>query len=183
MERAQEVTIVNPSLQKGNLATTLLDAVSHSLRMFAIEGDANWGRNLPGWPIFDPLSAILMVLGIALAVRRFKQPAYSILLIWLAVMIVPSLIATKEIPNYLRVTGIIPAVFLLPAVAASWLWEKWEIHAPVVSRAVPILVLALVIFGGSFHAYQSYFGLWSRLTVVLQSFGADRFSPSILPAT
>ena len=174
-ERAQEVTIVNPALQKGALANTLLDSVSHTLRMFAIQGDSNWGRNLPGWPIFDPLSAILMVLGIVLAIRRFRQPAYGLVLIWLAVMIVPGLIATKEIPNYLRVTGIIPAVFVLPAIAASWLWETWETHAPEVSRAVPALVVALALLGGSLHAYQSYFGLWAKLTVALQSFGADRF--------
>ena len=174
-ERAQEVTIVNPSLQKGGLANTLLDSVSHTLRMFAIQGDSNWGRNLPGRPIFDPLSAILMVLGIALAIRRFKQPAYGLVLIWLAVMIVPGLIATKEIPNYLRVTGIIPAVFVLPAIAASWLWEAWETHAPAVSRAVPVIVVALALLGGSLHAYQSYFGLWAKLNVALQSFGADRF--------
>ena len=174
-ERAQEVTIVNPALQKGGLEQTLLDSARHTLGMFAIQGDSNWGRNLPGWPIFDPLSAILMVLGIALAIRRSRQPAYGLILIWLAVMIIPGLIATKEIPNYLRVTGIIPAVFILPAIAADWLWEAWETHAPAVSRVVPVLIVAVAFLGGSLHAYQSYFGLWAKMTVALQSFGADRF--------
>ena len=77
LERAQEVTIVNPALQKGDLGQTLLDSASHTLGMFATRGDSNWGRNLPGRPIFDPLSAILMVLGIALAIRRFRHTASS----------------------------------------------------------------------------------------------------------
>ena len=175
LERAQEVTIVNPALQKGDLGQTLLDSASHTLGMFATRGDSNWGRNLPGWPIFDPLSAILMVLGIALAIRRFRQPAYGLILIWLAVMIIPGLIATKETPNYLRVTGIIPAVFILPALAAGWLWEVWETHAPAVLRALPVLLVMLALLGGSIHVYHSYFGLWAKLTVALQSFGADRF--------
>ena len=175
LERAQEVTIVNPALQKGDLGQTLLDSASHTLGMFATRGDSNWGRNLPGRPIFDPLSAILMVLGIALAIRRFRQPAYGLILIWLAVMIIPGLIATKETPNYLRVTGIIPAVFILPALAAGWLWEVWETHAPAVLRALPVLLVMLALLGGSIHVYHSYFGLWAKLTVALQSFGADRF--------
>ena len=175
LDRAQEVTIVNPALQKGDLGQTLLDSASHTLGMFATRGDSNWGRNLPGWPIFDPLSAILMVFGIALAIRRFRQPAYGLILIWLAVMIIPGLIATKETPNYLRVTGIIPAVFILPALAAGWLWEVWETHAPAVLRALPVLLVMLALLGGSIHVYHSYFGLWAKLTVALQSFGADRF--------
>ncbi len=174
-ERAQEVTIVNPALQKGDLGQTLLDSASHTLGMFATRGDSNWGRNLPGWPIFDPLSALSMLMGIALAVRRIRQPAYALILIWLVVMIVPGLIATKETPNYLRVTGIIPAVFILPALAAAWLWEVWETHAPAVLRALPVLLVMLALLGGSIHVYHSYFGLWSKLTVALQSFGADRF--------
>ncbi len=174
-ERAQEVTIVNPALQKGDLGQTLLDSASHTLGMFATRGDSNWGRNLPGWPIFDPLSALSMLMGIALAVRRIRQPAYALILIWLVVMIVPGLIATKETPNYLRVTGIIPAVFILPALAAGWLWEVWETHAPAVLRALPVLLVMLALLGGSIHVYHSYFGLWSKLTVALQSFGADRF--------
>ena len=90
-------------------------------------------------------------------------------------MIIPGLIATKETPNYLRVTGIIPAVFILPALAAGWLWEVWETHAPAVLRALPVLLVMLALLGGSIHVYHSYFGLWAKLTVALQSFGADRF--------
>ena len=90
-------------------------------------------------------------------------------------MIIPGLIATKETPNYLRVTGIIPAVFILPALAAGWFWEVWETHAPAVLRALPVLLVMLALLGGSIHVYHSYFGLWAKLTVALQSFGADRF--------
>ena len=82
-------------------------------------------------PIFDPLSALLMLVGLALAVRRFRQPAYGFIIIWLAVMFVPGLLAIENNPNHLRTTGVIPAIFILPALGAAWLWEAWESRLPV----------------------------------------------------
>ena len=67
--RAQQVIIFNPALQKDSLPQTLLDSARRSLGMFAIRGDTNWSRNISGQPIFDSLSALLMLMGILLAVR------------------------------------------------------------------------------------------------------------------
>ena len=67
--------------------------------MFAIRGDGGWYYNIPGRPIFDPLSALLMLIGIALVLRRFRQPAYGFIVMWLIVMFVPSLLAVQGTPK------------------------------------------------------------------------------------
>ncbi len=48
LDRAQEVTIVNPALQKGDLGQTYARLGVHSLGMFAIRGDSNWPQKPPG---------------------------------------------------------------------------------------------------------------------------------------
>ena len=183
VERAREVTFVNPDLHQGNLGQAIFDSAFRTLGMFAFKGDAGVDKNIPGRPLFDPLSALLMILGVVVAVRRFRQPAYGFLIIWLAVMFAPSFLAVSGTPNYLRITGLIPALFILPALGAVWLWEDWEsrlsIRQTSASRflcALPLLLVTLAFVGGMFHSYHSYFQLWARLPELARSFNADSFA-------
>ena len=176
LERAQHVWAFNPELNKGNPVRALFDSAIRSLGMFAIQGDNHWDRNISGRPIFDPLSAMLMLMGIALSARRFREPAYGFTIIWLIVMFVPSLLAIMDTPNYLRVTGLIPAIFILPSLGVARLWEVWESRGPAILRALPIFLVTLSFFGGTFHTYHSYFVIWPKAPEVAQLFIADRFA-------
>ena len=182
VERAREVTIFNPDLQDGNPSQALIDSALRTLGMFAIKGDAVVDKNIPGRPLLDPLSALFMLMGIALALRRFRHPAYGFLIIWLAVMFAPSFAAVSGTPNYLRITGMIPALFILPALGAVWLWEAWESRtsfrqygATRVLSALPIFLVTLAFVGGTFHTFDSYFRLWARLPELARSFNADSY--------
>ena len=152
--------------------------------MFAIHGDPGWPHNISGRPVFDPLSALLMLLGLALAVRRFRQPAYGFVIIWLVVMLVPSLLAITYTPNYLRASALIPALFILPALGTMWFWEAWESRlsvwragGPGILRAFPILLITLAFLGGAAHTYHSYFGVWAKAAEVPLYFNLDRLVP------
>ncbi len=174
VERAQDVSILNPNRHDGNPGQALLDSAIRTLGAFAVRGDGAVDRNIPARPIFDPLSALLMLLGLGLAVRRFRQPAYGIIIIWLVVMFVPSLIAIADAPNHLRITGLIPALFVLPALGTAWLWDKWESRAPTASRKLPILIVTIALLGGSFYAYHSYFVVWPKQPAYSRVFSADK---------
>ena len=177
LQRAQGVWTLNPEIHKGNPIQALFDSAVRSLGMFAIRGDENWGHNISARPIFDPLSALLMLIGMALAMRRFREPAHGLIIIWLVVLFAPTFIAI-DTPNHLRSTGLIPAIFMLPALGAVWLWEAWEsrlvlqvadVHAGLgtVMKALPVFLVALAFLGGAFHTYHSYFGLWAKASLGL----------------
>ncbi len=172
VKRAREVTIFNPALQEDTLGQTLLDSTLRSLGMFAIRGDSRWDRNLPGRPIFDPISSLLMLIGASLAVRRFRQPAYGFIVLWLVLMFTPSIFAIKDNPNYLRVTGLIPALFILPALGTAWLWQVWESNATARLRTLPILLVIVAFLGGAVNAYHSYFELWAKQSMLAHVFSA-----------
>ncbi len=174
VERARIVTVVNPAHHEGSVGQALFDSTLRSLGMFAIRGDTHWSRNISGRPVFDPISALLMLIGTALAVRRFREPAYGLTVMWLVVMFVPGVLAVENVPNYLRVTGIIPALFILPALGASWLWQLWESHGPARLRALPVLLVTLAFLGGTFHTYASYFELWAKQPELSGVFSAAR---------
>ena len=184
LERAHDVWVFNPALHQGNPGQALLDSALRSLGMFAIYGDPGWPHNISGRPIFDPLSALLMLVGLALAVRRFRQPAYGFIIIWLVVMFVPSLLAITYTPNYLRASALIPALFILPALGTSWLWEAWHSRlsvrqegAPGILHALPILLVTLAFLVGASHTHNSYFGLWANAPEVPRFFNMDRLVP------
>lgn len=174
VERARIVTIVNPALQEGNAAEAIFDSTLRSLGMFVVQGDSYWQRNISGRPVFDPISALLMVLGTALAVWRFREPAYGFIVLWLVVMFVPGVLAVENVPNYLRTTGLIPAIFILPALGASWLWQLWESNGPARLRVLPVLLVTLAFLGGTFHTYHSYFQIWAKQPELAHIFSAGR---------
>ena len=184
LERAQDVWVFNPSLHQGNPAQALLDSAIRSLGMFAIRGDPGWPHNISGRPVFDPLSALLMLAGLVLALRRISQPSYGFITIWLVVMFVPSLLAITYTPNYLRASALLPALFILPALGANWVWETWESHISLrrsgrsrILRAFPIILTTLALLGGASHTYYSYFGVWSKSPELPQFFNLDRLVP------
>ncbi len=176
ISRAQEITVVNPVMQEGSLAQTLLDSTFRSLGMFTVRGDSHWDKNISGRPIFDPFSAVLMLLGLALAAWRFRNPRYGFIIIWLVVMIVPSILAVQGSPNHLRATGVIPAIFTLPAIGAAHLWKAWEIRLPARLHSLPIFLVSLALIGGTLHTFHSYFGIWARMTDLAPIFSADRIA-------
>ena len=176
LSRAGQIWIFNPDLHEGNPSLELLNSAIRSLGMFAIRGDGGWYYNVSGRPIFDPLSALLMLTGIALAIRRFREPAYGFVVIWLVVMFVPSLLAVQGTPNHLRATAIIPAIFILPALGAAWLWEAWESRGPKKLQSVPVLLVTLAFLVGTIHTFQSYFGLWVKRAELTDVFSGDRMA-------
>ena len=176
LSRAGQIWIFNTELYQGDPAREMLASAIRSMGMFAIRGDGGWYYNISARPIFDPLSALLMLMGIALVLRRFRQPAYGFVAIWLVVMFVPSLLAVQGTPNHLRATAIIPAIFILPALGATWLWEAWESRDPEKLRSVPVLLVTLAFLVGTIHTFQSYFGLWVKRAELTDVFSGDRMA-------
>ncbi|PKO21466.1 MAG: hypothetical protein CVU38_14650, partial [Chloroflexi bacterium HGW-Chloroflexi-1] len=82
-------------------------------------GDRAQFHNLPGRPIFEPLTALLAIVGVLVCLRRWRQPASLFLLAWLVVLTAPAALATDRFPTLPRVLGMIPGVYLFPAVGLS----------------------------------------------------------------
>ena len=174
LERAQRIWIFNPEIHQGDPGKALLDSAINSLGAFAIRGDGAVDRNIPGQPIFDPISALLMLIGLALLLRRFRQPAYGFAVMCLLIMFIPSLLTNAGTPSYLRTTALIPMLFILPALGFDRLWQAWELRAPAMLRALPVLLVTLAFLSGAIHTYHSYFEVWPDLPRYSQVFSTDK---------
>jgi len=100
---------------------------SEHLLMFNYQGDRNGRHNLPGTPMLDPITGVLMVLGAGLCLWRIRQPGSFLLLVWLLLMLAPGIFSLDfESPQSLRAIGSLPAAYLLAAVPIHGLWQEWE---------------------------------------------------------
>jgi 4-amino-4-deoxy-L-arabinose transferase-like glycosyltransferase len=144
--------------RQGNLRP-LLQNLTDGLKVFSFAGDTHWRYNLPGRPLFDPLTSAFLYLGLGLALWRWRQPAYALLLLWLAVGLFPGLI-TGAMNSSQRTMGAQPAVYLTLALgiveAARWLWARGRLE-----RWVAIIGVAGLMGFNAWLTYTDYFVAWA----------------------
>src|SRR5947208_3476113 len=80
------------ALRQGN-PLPLLNNTFRVFGMFGVSGDPEWRYNVALRPIFDPLWAILFYAGIVVSLWRIKRAPYAFALIWLIVMLLPSILS------------------------------------------------------------------------------------------
>lgn len=163
------------SVFKGKSSQEAWNAVAKNARehflMFNYHGDNNGRHNLPGEPMLDPISGTLMVLGVALSLRRIRQPASFLFIVWLLIMLMPGIFSLDfESPQSLRAIGSLPAVYLLAVIPIQALWQEWEKMPGKRSPAIFIFPLIVVLLGVGYINYHIYFDLQARNSDSWRSF-------------
>ena len=150
------------------LATTLA-----TLGVFSFTGDPRWTYTLPDRPLFDWFTALFFYGGLLIAlVRSWRQPKYAFVLIWLGVTLLPSAV-TPDAPSTVRLVGAMPVVYLLPGLAAKWIYDlRFTIYdlrldfpithhaSRITFYAIPLLLFALFAFNLN-RTIRDGFGRWS----------------------
>ena len=185
MQRASEVSAFgagSPWLRMGQAA------LANVVQFFIPgRGDPEQFYNLPGRSVFDPLTAILALVGIAVLLWRWRQSAALFLLLWFPALLLPSFLATDRWPTLPRVLGVIPAVYFYPAIGLAavatavqrTVWQRgssasgksktFGAQAPV--WALVICTVALLIHAGL--TYRDYFRIWGPSQATFDQFEGD----------
>ena len=116
--RLSQTLILNePVSQAQKLAELWTNLQKHAL-MFHIAGDLNGRHNLPGAPMLDAASGLLLVLGLALLVVRPFDWRSMLLLGWAAVSMAGGILTFPfEAPQAMRTLGVTPLLALVIALA------------------------------------------------------------------
>src|SRR5512139_800209 len=109
---------VQEALQ-GNVEPVLRYTLA-TLGMFNLAGDPIARYNLPGRPVFDLITGILFLLGLLIALRKWREPRNLFALIWLPIGLLPSMLSDSA-PSFLRASASLPVAFLFPALAVNWI--------------------------------------------------------------
>jgi 4-amino-4-deoxy-L-arabinose transferase-like glycosyltransferase len=114
---------------------------------------------------FNPLVTVLFVVGLLLALQRWREPAYLFLLIWWAVGLTPALLSRSASVGFIfevwrRGVGAQPVSFVFPALAIVTIGQLLAAR----SRhrlLLPGAVAAVVIASGGLN-YWLYFERWGQ---------------------
>ncbi len=157
------------ALKAGNIRPLLINS-SSALRAFVQPnaGDQFLAYNIPGRPVFIPLTAFFFLIGTATALWKWKKPAYALLLLWFGAGIIPSLV-TGATANTTRNIAAMTAVYTLPALgfvhSSDWLGKK----IPAAKKGIPIAALLwLLLIGGA--TGRDYFVKWGQSPAVRDAY-------------
>lgn len=174
--RSHQVSVFQSDKSLEDILPTLFANTWQHLIAFGIRGDPNWRHNLPGQPLLNVWEAFLFWGGVAIAVWRWRQPAFRILLLWLALLLLPAMLTRDgNVPHFLRMLGATPAIYLLTGAGAcetvrllrnrffsvhdnsSLLWKHGE------TKAIILLgvVVSGVLLAQGLQTYRSYFQEWA----------------------
>ena len=174
MARGHEVSVLNPGRNQGGPLTAFLVNSWDHILAFGFRGDPTWRNNVAGNPMLNLVETLFLGLGVCMAMWRWKhRPAYRLLLLWLAIMILPALLASHAAPNTMRMIGAAPAVYLLIGMG---MWEAYlflRTRFPKrTSHTVSILawacVSALIGVQGA-TTFHTYFHTWAGAPEVYEA--------------
>ncbi len=136
--RAGQVSVFNKELNHGDVIGTFLDVVKKTVLSFFTAGDLNWRHNISGMPFLSPFispffagALIFFIAAMFIFLKQvWKQKIQSetvyqgLLACWFLFMLVPEITTAEGIPHGLRLTGVIPPLFIITAWGINWAWSK-----------------------------------------------------------
>jgi hypothetical protein len=160
----EEVNAPLTALRQGD-PDPVLDNIPRILGMFSVQGDATERNNLPARPVFpEPVWALAFYIGLGVALWRWRTPQYALVLLWLIVMLTPSLV-TIEAPNFVRTLGALPPVMILPGIGVAWCREQLARYSQIGSRALAA-VMAVAFVANVGLTARDYFVRWPQIPEV-----------------
>ena len=143
--------------------------------MLYVDGDSNWRHNYPHSPeIFWPV-AILMTVGIVMAVRAvFKRTAGNFLvsliaLSWLILASLPAFLSNEGVPHGLRAILMIPPAMILAAMGTLAVYSALATSVP---KGALIAAAIAFLLWLPYQVADKYFVQWAQNPALAMAFEA-----------
>ena len=147
--RAGQLSLTAPGATHG-VGLTLVENVAAHLAMFNLRGGTYARDNLPGWPMLDPVTGLLFLAGLVVALGRDDRRR-RVVITWYAVCVLGGVLSrSREGPPYVyRVANLAPWACLVAAVGAVAAWDRLRPRVP--GLAAPLGAAAVLSAAGAFN--------------------------------
>jgi hypothetical protein len=154
---SNEVAITAPSTQ------IFTDNYVRALQMFNIHGDVAWISGVPGAPVLDQVSGVLLIFGVLawlVRLRARRDPVDLFVIIAGLIMLLPSALAIAfpiENPSLTRASGALPFVMILAAWPLALARQKWFSLGNRVWKVGATVLVCGILGVIAYNNYQTYF--------------------------
>ena len=143
--RPQELAVFYAGQGAPDFARTVVAQSYLTLRMFVYKGDLEARHNLPGRAVFDIWLLLPLLLGTATLAAPRQRWRGLFVCTWLLIFLMPTFLA-KATPHFLRACGILPLLFVVPALGLQRMQRWLQVHAGALAATLlPALLLSLSI--------------------------------------
>lgn len=172
--RTDQVSILSAEVNEGHPLRAFLENGWRLAQMPIVRGDSSWYHNIKRRPVFsEPLADLaflvgLVVLGLMLAGRRGAAARAAAVLVGATALVTlaPSWLS-EGAPNYVRLTGLWPPLYLVPALGldalaarlerrGGWLERRIGPRAGPAAAALLVLTLAWTGWATARAYFQDY---------------------------
>lgn len=160
------------ALRRAMMPGNILESFFNGIAGFFLRGDLNPAFNIPGRPLLDPITGLLFVAGLVIALRNWRRPSTMIPAIAALIGLIPILLSTES-SSFLSYAAILPLIYLVAASAADDLLLRASPQGPALNRAAPLLMAALVI-GNLLWTGNDLFNRWPARDDVKEAFHANQ---------
>ncbi|HEX6289861.1 MAG TPA: glycosyltransferase family 39 protein [Herpetosiphonaceae bacterium] len=158
LERVRQISVAET--QAGSPMLAIGRQILATLGMFGVRGAQNGFFNLPSRPVFPGIAALPFYAGVALAVWRWRSLPYALALLWLGLMLLPTILAA-DAPHWLRAIGAAPAAYLLWGLGLGAAWDWIAAHRRWGAALGWAAALGCTLWWTQATA-REYFGVWAR---------------------
>ncbi|MBC8100696.1 MAG: hypothetical protein H7Y11_14745, partial [Armatimonadetes bacterium] len=146
--RLPELSGVTRLMQGFTSDTPLLERLSAGILAVGVRGDLSPVSNVPGRPLVDPVSALMMLIGAGAAVRYAAKPRYALVL-FACITLLPLLLLHEASPLFSRYAPLLPVLALLAGLGAR-VMVKFAVRMTgreaLVGRVAAVGLSALLLF-------------------------------------
>jgi 4-amino-4-deoxy-L-arabinose transferase-like glycosyltransferase len=161
--REMHVSIFNPDWGRGSPLQAFGVALAKTMSMFNLQGDPQFDRNPGRRPVLDPTSSLCFLIGLVIALWRWKRASYLFIVVWFLVMALPGAFTAEALPHFHRGIGALPPLCLMCALGASRLKDWLQRSIPVRgASAVSWAALSLIMVATSVLSIRDYFLPWQQ---------------------
>jgi 4-amino-4-deoxy-L-arabinose transferase-like glycosyltransferase len=148
-----------------------VESVVNAVGGVFLRGDPDPSRNLPGAPLVGPVMALLLIAGLMVALRRWREPRYALILIALAAgLLMDSWVGTEA--TFSADLVALPAIYILPGIGAMALWR--ELRGRGIQNAwQPVTLIVAALLAANVIAIRYHlFNDWRRSPEITEAYHA-----------
>jgi hypothetical protein len=145
---------------EGRAWLTWLLNIGRTVRGLFWLGETHLRHNLPGRPYLDWGQAVTFTTGVIVTVRRKLQPRAVFLLLWLIVMLLPT-IMSGDAPHFGRMTGVAPVIAILIGVGMYYVSRIMCQVSRLIDDRLQMAFYVLLIGLSTFFTTRDYFGRYA----------------------
>ncbi len=168
--RAAQISVFSPEWAGGDPGARLWQSIKETGRMWTVWGDINFRFNISGEPVFGLLDGLLFYAGILLSLwrawrcRGLTREAYLTLPLWTVIMLLPMILSAESLPYYQRAIGVLPAIYIFPAIALDVGLKALENHTKERRHVLHLATIVVILLFGwlTMRTSNAYFNTWHQ---------------------